>query len=671
MRRAAFAVFPFPSPHLQEVSPGLRGTRAAWRWLAVLGATVAATVLVAGLTPGRFGSKQDWHVGPGAVLPVAAWGSVSRVLGADDPVFRAVPTGAALVAHNPRQRLLAVFSRSGIRVKSDELTLGLRVLGYGYGAQWRRSGMGRPVGHGNRVVYRAGSFTAWYENGPLGLEQGFTLGSRPKGRWSGGVTIALSLSGNARSAILDHGQAVTFSHGDTSLSYRGLVALDARGRELPAWLQVRGRELLLHVNDTGARYPLVIDPFIQQAKLTASDGAANDSFGFSVAVRGDTVVAAAPDATVNGNADAGAVYVFVKPQSGWANTTETAKLTASDAAAGDLLGDDNGVGSNGVGISGDTIVAGASGEYPAMTPGAVYVFVEPRGGWRSETQTAKLTASDGLIGNELGASVAISGGTVVAGAVNAIVNGNPDQGAVYVFTEPRGGWRSETQTAELTASDGAEGDDLGSSTGIYGDAVVAGAVGATVNGNREGAAYVFTEHPGGWRSETQTAKLTASDGAPQDGFGASVAIGTDTVAAGVYCATVSGNSCQGAAYVFTEPAAGWRSETQTAKLTASDGAAEDFFGSSVGIGHRTVVAGAPFATINNNAAQGAVYLFDEPKGGWSNETQTGKLTATDGAANDGLGLAVALSGRELIAGAPFATVNGNADEGVAYLFGAH
>ena len=95
-------------------------------------------------------------------------------------------------------------------------------------------------------------------------------------------------------------------------------------------------------------------------------------------------------------------------------------------------------------------------------------------------------------GGLLGASVAISGNTIVAGAPEATVNGNPDQGAVYVFVKPRGGWQDATQTAKLTASDGAAGDGLGgigsfgfawfneNDVGISGDTVVAGAVNATV-----------------------------------------------------------------------------------------------------------------------------------------------------------------------------------------------
>ena len=89
--------------------------------------------------------------------------------------------------------------------------------------------------------------------------------------------------------------------------------------------------------------------------------------------------------------------------------------------------------------------------------------------------------------------------------------------------------------------------------------------------------------------------------------------------------------------MFTEPGSGWADMTQTAKLTASDGAADDDFGYSVSISGNTVVVGAPYATVGGNSDQGAAYVFTEPGSGWANMTQTAKLTASDGAAGDEFG----------------------------------
>jgi hypothetical protein len=378
------------------------------------------------------------------------------------------------------------LSAAGVVMRSGGVTLGMRLRGYGYGARLVRVGAVAPSAVANRVIYQDGRLTQWYVNGPLGLEQGYTLTTPPTRRaalarnvW---LTFALGVSGGARVAVAPGG--VVFSHEGVSLAYRGLVAMDARGRRLPARVTVAAREVLLWVDDAGAQYPVRVDPlFQQQAKLTASDGAALDGLGASVAVSGRTVVVGAPGAAVGPNSGQGAVYVFTEPGTGWAGETQAAKLTASGGASHDGLGAS-------VAVSGGTVVAGAPGAAvgPNSGQGAVYVFTEPGTGWADETQAAKLTASGGAASDDLGRSVAVSGGTVVAGAPGAAVGSNTFQGVVYVFTQPGTGWADETQAAKLTASDGAANDNLGQSVAASGGTVVAGAPGSNAG---HGAVYVF------------------------------------------------------------------------------------------------------------------------------------------------------------------------------------
>ncbi|MGO9976194.1 MAG: hypothetical protein ACLP01_26005 [Solirubrobacteraceae bacterium] len=647
--------------------------RVASRWLALLAAVTVAVVAMVSVLAAPTVQGPARTVAANGGLSVAAWGPVSAALGRDAPAYRTTATGAGFVARNTRQRIRAGFSPAAVSVRSGALLLGMHLSGYGYGDTLAPLRPVAPTASGNRVLYSHGALSEWYANGPLGLEQGFTLTVPPAGRQAGPLTLALALSGNARGVLARGRSVIRFSHDGSSLSYGALVVTDARGRTLRAWLVLRRRELLVRVDAAGARYPLRVDPFIQQAKLTASNGLANDNLGFSVAVSGDTIVAGAPYATVNGNAQEGAVYVFVKHLGSWATAAQAATLTIADGAAGDNLGASGGLGNNGVGISGDTIVAGAAAFSATLSdspqPGAVYVFVKPSGGWRSETQTAKLTPSDTAPGDNFGWAVAISGPTIVAGSPFATVNGNDGQGAAYVFVEPRGGWRNQPQTAKLTASDGAAGDNLGSSVAISADKVVTGSPIATVNGNfAQGAAYVFVEPRGGWRNQPQTAKLTALDGAEGATLGIDVAISGNTVIAGAPDEQQA-TPGPGAVYVFHQPQQGWQNATQTAELTSSDGASGDTLGASVAIDGGTVVSGAPFATVNGNPFQGAAYVFVEPRQGWANETETAKLTASDGAAGDVLGAMVGLSDDTIVAGAPFATVNGNASQGAAYVFG--
>ena len=340
------------------------------------------------------------------------------------------------------------------------------------------------------------------------------------------------------------------------------------------------------------------------------------------------------------------------------------ELTASDGAEEDHLG-------FAVAVSGNTIVAGARLHEVGANEqqGAVYVFTMPASGWANATERAKLTASDGAEQDELGYSVAVSGNTVVAGARFHRV-ANEKQGAAYVFTMPASGWANTTQTAELSASDGAARDELGYSVAVSGNTVVAGARFHRVGANgHQGAAYVFTMPASGWaNTTTQAAELSASDGAAADGLGYSVAVSGNTVVAGARFHQVGANGHQGAVYVFTMPASGWANTTQAAELSASDGAARDELGYSVAVSGNTVVAGARFHRVGANEKQGAVYVFTMPASGWANETESAELAASDGAEGDELGYSVAVSGNTIAAGAPKHMVGANEEQGATYAY---
>jgi hypothetical protein len=170
---------------------------------------------------------------------------------------------------------------------------------------------------------------------------------------------------------------------------------------------------------------------------------------------------------------------------------------------------------------------------------------------------------------------------------------------------------------------------------------------------------------------TETARLVASDARKFDGLGWSVAISGNTVVAGAPKAPVQGSTNgPGIAYVFVKPISGWTDMFQTAELTASDGSLGDFLGNSVSISDKNVVAGAPFAAIGSNSAQGAGYLFTEPKGGWKDMHETAKVTAANGAAGDNFGQSVGISGKTVVGGAPYASVS-FFQQGAAYVFGQH
>ena len=389
----------------------------------------------------------------------------------------------------------------------------------------------------------------------------------------------------------------------------------------------------------------------QTAKLTASDGAAGDDFGFSVSINGNMVVVGAMGA----NSSQGAAYVFTGSASGWASMTQTAELTPSDGTADDHFG-------YSVSISDNTVAVGAP------FTGAAYVFTEPASGWANMTQPATLTESGGF-----GASVSLSGNTLAEGAGGA--------NSAYAFTESGGDW---TRTATLTQSNGAAGDDFGVSVSLSGNTVVVGADDATVGGNiDQGAAYVF---------ETSAASPVVTAIAPSSGpttGGTTVTIagtgfsGTTAVDFGGTAATGVAINSAGTQITATSPAGtgtvdvtvtgpGGVSTTSSAnqftyvvapatKLTASDGAASDYLGSSLSISGNTMVVGSPNATVGSNIYQGAVYVFREFGGAW---TETAKLTASDGAAGAFFGKSVSIDGNTVVVGA----YGAKSGQGAAYVF---
>ena len=330
------------------------------------------------------------------------------------------------------------------------------------------------------VIDREDEVEERYLAGPLGLEQSFVVGSAPGG--TGPLTLEVAFTGltpelaeGATDRVLLRDEARRVRAG-----YRDLVAVDAEGRELGARMDVGEAGVTLVVDDTGAVYPVRVDPvvWIQQAELTASDGAQSDGFGVSVAVSGGTAVVGAHAHKVGSNASQGAAYVFVQSGTTW---TQQAELTASDGAADDSFGQS-------VAVSGGTAVVSAPGRQVGsnVSQGAAYVFVQSGTTW---TQQQELTASDGAAHDFFGNSAAVSDGTAVVGAYNHTVGSNVHQGVAYVFVQGGTTW---TQQQELTASDGVAYDAFGYFVAVSGSTVVVGAFEHKVGSNAsQGAAYVF------------------------------------------------------------------------------------------------------------------------------------------------------------------------------------
>ncbi len=269
------------------------------------------------------------------------------------------------------------------------------------------------------------------------------------------------------------------------------------------------------------------DNWGQTAKITATDGITNDCFGETVAVSGDIVVVG----TYKDNNDNGSAYIFSRNEGGANNWGQTTKITAADGATDDRFG-------RGVAVSGDIVVVGA---YENDDNGSAYIFSRNEGGADNWGQTAKITAADGATDDHFGWAVAVSGDTAVVGALY-----DDDNGSAYIFSRNEGGADNWGQTAKITAADGAADDRFGWAVAISGDTVVAGAL----YNDDNGAAYIFSRNEGGADNWGQTTKIIAADGAAWDEFGHGVAVSGDTVVVGAHLDDDNGHNA-GSAYIFT------------------------------------------------------------------------------------------------------------------------
>jgi FG-GAP repeat protein len=316
---------------------------------------------------------------------------------------------------------------------------------------------------------------------------------------------------------------------------------------------------------------------------------------------------------------------------------QIAKLLSSDGVAGQQFGAS-------VSVSGDTAVIGAYlDEDNGWGSGAAYIYTRSGGNW---TQIAKLIPSDGAEGDYFGWSVAISGATVVIGAYQHDDNGT-NSGAAYIYTRSGEVW---SEQAKLLPAGGTSFDRFGDSVSICGDTVV---IGAAENGVGTGSAYVFTRSGSVW---SQQAKILPGDGAAADWFGISVTISDDTAVIGAFRDDDNGTN-SGSAYVYLRNDGIW---TQQAKLLADDGTEGDRFGISVSINGDTAVIGAS-GDDENGEISGSAYVFVYSAGTWTQQT---KLLLAKGTGFDNFGDSVSIDGNTAIIG----TLGDDSGFGSAYVF---
>ena len=238
-----------------------------------------------------------------------------------------------------------------------------------------------------------------------------------------------------------------------------------------------------------------------QARLVPTDGAAGDQFGLSVAVSGDTVLVGAPVL--------GHVYAFEREGGAW---TQRALIRPSQPAP--QFG-------TAVALQGDTAIVGAIGDGTnGVNAGAVYAYVRTDGTWVQQGQLLGIGSGPGY---RVGWSVALSGDTAVVGALA----GERENGAAYVFTRTGAAWAQQVELLPAPAHPNG-GAEFGYSVAISGDTIVVGAL-TNDTGLNGGSAYVFRRTGTGW---TQQARLRPPQPIGQAGLGYAVAVSGDTLVVG-------------------------------------------------------------------------------------------------------------------------------------------
>jgi hypothetical protein len=561
----------------------------------------------------------------------------------DDTIL--VGARADTVGANTHQGSAYIFAWSGTTWSEQaHLTAsdGEAYQGFGYSvALWEDSALvGAAYGDSAYVYVR--SDATWSD------QQKLTPPESPTGGWFGS-SVALWDDTALVGALMDNvasnrwqGSAYVFTRSDTTWSEQAhLIASDGAAEDgFGGSVALCGDIALIGASsddvnenaDQGSAYAFARSDttWSEEQQVIVPDVAGDDHFGWSVALWEDTALVGAPNDNIGANSRQGSVYVFVREGMAW---VEQQKLAALDGEAEDRLG-------HSVAVWGDTAVVAAPWHSVdgKSYQGSVYVFVRSGTTW---SEQARLTASDGGAGDQFGTSVALYDHTVVVGVAHDTVDGNYDQGSAYVFVRSGTTW---SEQAHLIASDGALYDSFGWSVAAWNDTVLVGAPGNTVSG-AYGSVYVYSRSGTTW---SQQARLTASDGERFDRFGWSVALSSDSALVGAYHDNVGDNGLQGSAYVFARTDTTWSEE---AHLTASDGETSDQFGHSVALGNDTALVGAMYDR--------SAYTFGRRETTWTEQARVA-----------GSGWSVALWGKTVLAGAPDDTIGIGPYQGTAYFFAA-
>ena len=592
--------------------------------------------------------------------------------------FSRLPTGelsAPNRAHGLRARLdaagLVLTSRErGPDDESAGFTLRLALTGWGRAADLRLDE------NGARAVLERPGLAEWYVNDERGLEQGFTMDARPDDA-TGRVALTLSCAGNLAAFPAEDGRSVLFRNGrgEPVLRYGNLAVRDAAGRELAARLEVGPGTLRIVFDDTGATYPVTIDPLASAPSTQLTSGQGGSDFGVAVSTAGDVNGDGYSDVVVgaryfdNGQTNEGRAFVFMGSASGVSTTAawtgesnlEQAYFGTAVSTAGDVNGDGY-----------DDVLVGADNWF--VGNGYAYVYAGSASGLGpSPVWTGNPGGSGSSVNHDRFGFAVASAGDVNGDGYDDVVVGawgyDIDRGRIYLY---QGSALGLAGTPSSTRAGEVRGDRFAYSVSGAGDVdgdgyddVVVGAYLRDVSGfpGNEGAAYVFNGSSSGISA---SASWSATSSQPNAYFGWSVGAAGDVNGDGYGDVVVgsiywdNGQQDEGRADLFLGSAAGLSTSTswtvESDQAGAQMGFAVGTAGDIDGDGYADVIVAAPYMENGSPGDEGLAFVYKGTAAGLS----TSPIWTREGNfASGALGYGVAAAGDvdgdgygDVIVGAP-------------------
>ncbi|MBT3290368.1 MAG: hypothetical protein HN380_23700, partial [Victivallales bacterium] len=329
-------------------------------------------------------------------------------------------------------------------------------------------------------------------------------------------------------------------------------------------------------------------------KLWASDGAQYDSFGYSVAVAGDTVLVGAIGVDQAGGSSGGATYVFQKDHGGANQWGEVTRVIAPDP---------NGLARFGycVGLSGDTAVMCAATDTAGATGGgSAYVFGRNVGGANAWGFVKKLIPPDPKTEKRFGTTFAFQEDTVVIGA-----KGIDNTSSAYLFERDHNGADQWGLLKRFPALPAVSGINIHPGLALHGDLLF---MGDYRDNALEGIVHVYGRDTGGSDTWGKIRSLTPDDGAWGDKFGATLSVSDGKLAIGAPESDVPVNAA-GAVYVFEQDEGDGTVWTQLHRLVAKSGLSNDSLGYSIAASGGTILCGVSYADTDGETSSGTAYFF--------------------------------------------------------------